>query len=113
MSFVYVKGEMTSPGSRLHFGNGSSSTLMFVCGLSFMVKEEGAWVCEIPMAMYMIVGATDVGRRTCDANANRTLKKLGPQVVMAEEGRIFPKHVMKVVPFIDLQGREDRKDAVA
>lgn len=32
---------------------------------------------------------------------------------MAEESRIFSKHVMKVVPFIDLQGREDRKDAVA
>lgn len=33
--------------------------------------------------------------------------------MMAEEGRIFSKHVMNVVPFVDLQGREDRKDAVA
>lgn len=52
--------------------------------------------------------------RTCDANANRTeaLKKIG-EMMMAEEGRIFSKHVMKIVPIIDLQGREDRKDAVA
>jgi hypothetical protein len=57
MSFVYAKGEMTSLGSRLHFGNESSSTSMFVCGLSSMVMEEGAWACEIPMAMlHMVVG---------------------------------------------------------
>lgn len=46
---------MTSPGSRLHFGNESSSTSTFVCGVSFMVKEEDAWVCEMPMAMYDMI----------------------------------------------------------